>query len=187
LNRRRFLSVLPLPLAACVSARPGGESAILPAHEARPPDVPFVVSESKVVDAMLQLAEVGAADKVYDLGCGDGRIVIAAAQKYGARGVGIDLDPQLIVVARGYSDRARVSDRTLFLVGDIFDTDLRDASVVTLYLSVKVNRRLRPKLLNELKPGSRIVSNTFDMGDDWAPERTVSLGKTRIFLWRVPA
>lgn len=169
-----------------MAPRPGGESAILPPEAARLPDVPYVETEQDLVDAMLRLGEVGSTDVVYDLGCGDGRIVIAAAKQYGARGVGIDLDPHLIAVARGYSDLAKVSDRTLFKVGDLFETDLSPASVITLFLSVDVNKRLRPKLLRELKPGSRVVSNRFDMGGDWTPERTVMLGNRPIFLWRIP-
>ena len=188
MDRRLFLSLLSLPLAACsLGARPGGESVILPADADRPPDVPYVDSEQDIVDAMLRLAEVRADDVVYDLGCGDGRIVNTAAKQYGARGVGIDLDPHLIAVARGYSDLAKVSHKTLFKVGDLFDTDLSPATVVSLFLSVDVNKRLRPKLLRELKPGSRVVSNRFDMGNTWTPERTVMLGSRQIFLWRIPA
>ena len=180
MDRRHFLSLLPLGFAACTLD-------VLPPDAARIPDVPYVDSEQDIVDAMLRLGEVRANDVVYDLGCGDGRIVIAAAKQYGARGVGIDLDPQLIAVARGYAEIARVSDKTLFKVGDLFDTDLSPASVVTLFLSVDVNKRLQPKLLRELKPGSRVVSNRFDMGDIWKPERTIMLGSRPIFLWRIPA
>jgi SAM-dependent methyltransferase len=188
MDRRRFLNLLPAAaFAGCaLSPRPDGESAILPAQADRIPDVPFVVTEDRIVTAMLQLAEVKATDMVYDLGCGDGRIVIAAAKHYGARGVGMDLEPELIAIARGYADRARVADRTSFRVGDLFNTDLSPATVVTLYLSVDINKRLRPKLLRELKPGSRVVSNTFDMGGTWEPERTVEVNNTRIFLWRIP-
>lgn len=187
MDRRRFLAAAPLALAGCTMApRPGGESPILPANAARNPDVPFFVSQDNVVDAMLRLAEVRATDNVYDLGCGDGRIVISAATQYGARGVGMDLDPELIALARSYSDRAKVSERTLFKVGDLFEEDLSPATVVTMYLSVDLNKRLKPKLLRELKPGSRIVSNTFDMGGIWEPERIVPVGHTRVFLWRIP-
>lgn len=187
MDRRRFLHLFPVALAGCtIAPRPDGESPILPAQADRLPDVPFVVTEDRVVNAMLQLAEVKASDVVYDLGCGDGRIVIAAAKQYGARGVGMDLEPELIARARGYADLAKVSDRTVFRVGDLFEADLSPASVVTLYLSVDVNKKLKPKLLRELKPGSRVISNTFDMGGTWAPERVVEVGHTRIFLWRIP-
>lgn len=152
------------------------------------PDVPFVVSAEPVVGAMLDLAAVRAGDVVYDLGCGDGRIVIAAAAR-GARATGIDIDPLPLNFARTNARRAgaEVESRVRFMRGDFFQADLRDATVVTLYLSPEVNQRLRPKLLGELAPGSRIVSHKFDMGDAWKPDRSVRAGDAMIYLWIVPA
>lgn len=150
------------------------------------PEVPFVVSPQEVVDAMLALAKVGKDDVVYDLGCGDGRIVVAAAARYGARGVGIDIDPLPLIQARANARRAGVTERVTFKRGDFFEADLRPATVVTLYLFTEVNRRLLPKLRSELAPGSRIVSHKFDMGEAWTPEQTVRVGDSVIHLWTVP-
>ena len=152
------------------------------------PDVPFVVSAEPVVGAMLDLAGVGAGDVLYDLGCGDGRIVIAAAVR-GARATGIDIDPLPINFARTNARRAGadVQSRVRFVRGDFFQADLRDATVVTLYLSPEVNQRLLPKLLGELAPGARIVSHKFHMGDAWKPDRSVRSGDATIYLWIVPA
>jgi len=134
---------------------------------------------------MLQLAAVRAGDKVYDLGCGDGRIVIAAARDFGATGVGIDLDPALIGLANANARDAGVADRVAFRNGDLFLEDFSDATVVTLYLGQKVNLRLKPKLLRELKPGTRMVSHQFDMGADWPPERQMQIGKSTLYLWTI--
>jgi len=150
------------------------------------PDVPFVVSAEPVVEAMLDLAGVRAGDVLYDLGCGDGRIVIAAAGR-GARATGIDIDPLPLNFARANARRAGVEARVRFVRGDFFQADLRDATVVTLYLSPEVNQRLLPKLLDELAPGSRIVSHKFHMGDAWKPDRSVRSGDATIYLWIVPA
>jgi ribosomal protein L11 methylase PrmA len=136
---------------------------------------------------MLQVAGVGPGDVVYDLGCGEGEIVIAAAGR-GARGVGVDIDPERIVNARRNAARAGVSDLVTFVQQDLFATDVSPATVVTLYLGPELNRRLRPKLLRELRPGTRIVSHDFSLGD-WTPERTVSVPQApghRVLLWRVP-
>jgi ribosomal protein L11 methylase PrmA len=143
---------------------------------------------------MLELAHVSRADTVYDLGCGDGRIVIAAAKTFGARGVGVDLDPVRIQEARENARKAGVTSLVRFEQNDFFQADIRPASVVTLFLLSSVNRRLRPKLLHDLRPGSRIVSNTFTMGD-WKPARQLSIkGQVaagefshELFLWIVPA
>jgi SAM-dependent methyltransferase len=152
------------------------------------PDVPFVVSAEPVVEAMLDLAGVRGGDVLYDLGCGDGRIVIAAAGR-GARATGIDIDPMPLYFARTNARRAgaEVERRVRFARGDFFQADLRDATVVTLYLSPEVNQRLLPKLLDELAPGSRIVSHKFHMGDAWKPDRSVRSGDATIYLWIVPA
>jgi tRNA G37 N-methylase Trm5 len=152
---------------------------------ARGPDVPFVPTPEDVVAGMLRLANVKRDDVVYDLGSGDGRIVIAAAKRYGARGVGIDIDPERVAEASRNARAAKVADRVRFLNQDLFESDLGEATVVTLYLLPRLNLKLRPKLLAELKPGTRVVSHGFDMGD-WQPERTVMVGDTAIHLWRIP-
>jgi cyclopropane fatty-acyl-phospholipid synthase-like methyltransferase len=135
---------------------------------------------------MLKLAGVKADDVVYDLGSGDGRIVILAAQKYGARGVGIELDPRLVETSRQVARDAEIADRVKFVVGDLFEADLSEATVVALYLSYSVNRRLKPKLLRELRPGTRVVSHQFTMGT-WTPEKTIAAeDHTDLFLWTIP-
>lgn len=155
----------------------------------RRPDVMYVPTPNMVVEEMLKVANVGKDDIVYDLGCGDGRIVITAAQKLGARGVGIDIDPQRIQEANQNAQQAGVRDRVQFLQQDLFETDLSQASVVTLYLLPSLNLKLRPKLLRELKPGTRIVSHNFSMGD-WKPDRVVDVwvpGRShKVYLWVVP-
>lgn len=149
-------------------------------------DVPYVPTSPEVVNAMLKLARVSVNDIVYDLGCGDGRIVISAAKEYGASGKGIDINPDRISEAKANAEKANVSDLVKFAVADLFKTDFSPASVVTLYLLPSVNLRLRPLLLKQLKPGTRIVSHAFDMGD-WKPEKTVQVesGAT-IYLWVIP-
>ena len=152
-------------------------------------DVIFVPTDLAIVNAMLTLAEVTRDDVVYDLGCGDGRIVIVAAKEFGATGVGVDLDPARIREARAYASRAGVGDRVTFRVEDLFDTDIRDATVVMLFLSPELNARLRPKLVSQLRPGTRIVSHRYGIGD-WVPERTITVTvletRNNVFLWRVP-
>jgi protein-L-isoaspartate O-methyltransferase len=151
--------------------------------------VPDVRTPTPTVRAMLELAGVAGRDVVYDLGSGDGRIVIAAAGEFGARGVGVEIDPALVAESRATARRLGLTERVRFVEQDLFQTDLREAKVVTLYLSVELNRRLRPKLLAELAPGSRIVSHDFDMGD-WTPDRVVRInddGRDRVlYLWIVP-
>ncbi|HEX7218972.1 MAG TPA: class I SAM-dependent methyltransferase [Burkholderiales bacterium] len=147
-------------------------------------DVPYVPTPHAVVDKMLEVAQVGPNDVVYDLGCGDGRIVIAAAKK-GARGVGIDIDEQRIREARSNAAAAGVADRVQFRQEDLFKTDFREATVVTMYLLTSVNMRLRPRLLAELKPGTRIVSHAFDLGD-WKPLETHKVGSSTVYYWVVP-
>jgi SAM-dependent methyltransferase len=138
------------------------------------PEVPYMPTPEKVVAEMLKVAKVGKNDILYDLGSGDGRIVIAAAKEFGTRGVGVDIDPALVREARENAIKAGVADKVKFLQQDLFETDIREATVVTLYLLPELNRRLRPKLLSDLKPGSRVVSHNHDMGD-WKPLKTVSL------------
>lgn len=150
------------------------------------PDVVYVPTPQHVVDAMLELADVRAADVVYDLGSGDGRIVITAARKYGARGVGIELDPALLKLARENAAAAGVTDRVRFVEQDLFEADLSQATVVTLYLLQSLNERLRPKLVRELKPGARVVSHVFNMGPEWPPQKTTTLDGSHLFLWSIP-
>jgi SAM-dependent methyltransferase len=148
-------------------------------------DVHWVPTPHVVVERMLQLANVGPDDVVYDLGCGDGRLVITAAQKFGARGVGIDIDPARIEESRQNARNAGVDDRVQFRKEDLFEADISEATVVTLYLLGRLNVRLRPKLLKELRPGTRIVSHAFSMGD-WEPQEEISVDGARVFLWTVP-
>jgi len=150
------------------------------------PDIFFVPTLEAIADEMLKLAGVKADDVVYDLGSGDGRIVILAAQKYGARGVGIELNPRLVETSRQIAREAEVADKVQFVVGDLFEADVSEATVVTLYLSYSVNRRLKPKLLRELRPGTRVVSHQFSMGT-WTPEKRIPAeDHTDLFLWTVP-
>jgi ribosomal protein L11 methylase PrmA len=155
----------------------------------RKPDVPFVISVDDVVDAMLKTANVTEKDIVYDLGCGDGRIVIAAAQKYGAHGVGIDINPKRISESRRNARRVGVTQQVRFVTQDFFKSDISPATVVAIYLDPNVNLRLRSKLQRELTPGTRIVSNSFDMGD-WKPEKVVKLvvagSECTIYYWVIP-
>jgi SAM-dependent methyltransferase len=147
---------------------------------------PYVRTPANVVSAMLKLAGVKASDVVYDLGCGDGRIVIAAAKEYGAHGVGIDNDPERIQEARDNARKAGVEALVKFEVNDLFAADIHNATVVTLYLLPDVNLRLRPKLLKDLKPGTRIVSHDFHMGD-WKPDKHQMVdASSHIYLWTVP-
>lgn len=152
---------------------------------AQTPDIHYVPTSDRVVAAMLDMAQVTPADVVYDLGSGDGRIVIQAAKKYGAHGVGIEIDPALVQRANRNARDAGVADKVTFVQGNIFTTDLSKASVVTLYLSTTINMRLQPKLQRELSPGTRIVSHRFGM-PDWKPERTQNLDGAQVFLWKIP-
>jgi len=157
-------------------------------------DVPYVPTTDDAVAAMLKLADIKSNDVVYDLGCGDGRIVIAAAKKFGSRGVGVDIDPARIREAKENAKKAGVENLVRFEENDLFKTDIHDANVVMLFLLNSVNLKLRPKLLAELKPGTRVVSNTFDMGD-WKPDKEVAVEGTDngtslsqyLYLWTVPA
>jgi SAM-dependent methyltransferase len=153
------------------------------AKSSHPPDVIYVPTPQPVVDRMLELARVGPGDVVYDLGCGDGRIVVSAAKR-GARATGIDIDPERVAEARASVQAAGVGDRARIVEGDLFQQDLHDATVVTLYLLPDLNLRLRPKLL-ELRPGTRIVSHAFNMGD-WQPEHVEEVEGKTIYFWTVP-
>jgi len=152
---------------------------------ARTPDVIFVPTPEAVVNAMLEVAKVTKDDIIYDLGCGDGRIPITAAKKYGATGVGIDIDPQRIMEANANAKKEGVTDKVTFLQADLFETDISRATVVTLYLLPSLNVKLMPKLLKELKPGTRIVSHAFDMGD-WKPEKELTVDGRHVYYWTVP-
>ena len=151
----------------------------------RESDVPYVPSPEPVVDRMLALATVDETDVVYDLGSGDGRIVIRAARKHGARGVGIEIDPDLVEKARKNAEEAGVANLVEFRQGDLFAADISEATVVTLYLLPSVNQKLRPILFEQLSPGTPVVSHDFDMGR-WAPDRTVDLEGDTIYLWSIP-
>ena len=152
----------------------------------RQPDVVFVPTPSEVVDAMLKLAKVTSNDVVYDLGSGDGRIPIAAAKTYGAHAVGIDIDPERIREATANARASGVADKVTFRNEDLFTANISPATVVTLYLSPSVNVRLAPKLMKELKPGTRVVSHAFDLGS-WKPQQRVAVNERPIFLWTVAA
>lgn len=187
MHRRQFLTAIAAfgvsGIATAAEHRAFQLAQVTPVE--RTPDVIYVPTPNEVVDKMLEMARVTAKDIVYDLGCGDGRIVIAAAQKYGARGVGIDIDPERIREANENAARARVTDKVRFIQGDLFRADISEATVVTLYLLTELNLKLRPKLLQELKPGTRVVSHAFAMGD-WKPERTATVNGSQVFLWRIP-
>jgi len=150
----------------------------------RPPDVHFAATPQPIADAMLKLARVTASDVVYDLGSGDGRIVILAAQKYGARGVGIEIDPRLVELSRTVAREGEVADRVTFIEGDLFTADISQATVVTLWLTESVNARLTPKLLRELKPGARIVARQYPLSV--TPQRRETVDGEDLFLWTIP-
>lgn len=151
---------------------------------ARTPDIHFTPTRHNVADAMLRLANAGPADVVVDLGSGDGRIPIIAAQKYGARGIGIEIDPRLVKTAQTIAIEAEVGNRVTFVTGDLFEADLSQATVITAYLSTTIMRRLQPKL-RALRPGTRIVSHQFSM-PGWTPDRTLKVDESELLLWIVP-
>jgi predicted O-methyltransferase YrrM len=153
----------------------------------REPDVIYVPTPQAVVDAMLEVAQVKSNDVIYDLGSGDGRIPITAAQKYGARGVGIDINPQRIAEANENAKKAGVTNKVKFLNQDLFESDFKEATVVTLYLLQSLNEKLRPKLWADLKPGTRVVSHAFSMGPEWPPEKTLTVEGKTVYYWTVPA
>jgi hypothetical protein len=165
-------------LAACSFATFFGEGPKL--------DVPYAATRPETVELMLDMAEVGPGDFVIDLGTGDGRILIAAARDHGARGVGVDIDPVMIRRAQAAARHAGVADRVRFEVADLFEMPLGEADVVTMYLLPEVNLRLRPRLLAELRPGARVVSHAFDMGD-WRPEESRRAWGTVVHRWTIPA
>jgi len=176
---RRVLGV-PLLGLALLTAFPAAQTRRLPQ-----PAVRYVPSPQSVVDAMLELAHVTSADIVYDLGSGDGRIPITAAQRYGARGVGIEIEPRLIREANDNAAKARVTDKVVFLNQDLFEADFSSATVVTLFLLPRLNQELMPKLKRTLRPGTRIVSHQFDMGSEWPPEQAQDVSGLTIYLWTI--
>jgi SAM-dependent methyltransferase len=148
-------------------------------------DVPYVPTPQEVVDRMLEMARVGKNDVLYDLGCGDGRIVVTAASKRGARGTGIDLNPVRIAEAQANAKKAGVANRASFRVGNLFETDVSPATVVTLYLLPTVNVKLRPRLWEQLRVGTRVVSHAFDMGPEWPPEKKDEVEGRVIYYWTI--
>ena len=172
---RAAMAAPPLPAATLSQA---------PATKLRDPDVIYVPTPQNVVDAMLKIANVTAKDVVYDLGSGDGRIPITAAEKYGARGVGIDINPERIKEANANLAKSKAGDKVRFLNQDLFETDLSQATVITLYLLPSLNQKLMPKL-KQLKPGTRIVSHSFDMGIAWPPEKTEDVKGRVIYYWTI--
>lgn len=194
MNRKTLFGAILTAIAALVAYAVGGP---IGWSQKQPPqanllagdvhkDVPYVPTSSETVAEMLRMARVASDDLVYDLGSGDGRIVIAAAKDHGARGVGIDIDPVRIREANENATIAGVSDRVTFVQGDLFDADLRDATAVTLYLLPDVNLKLRPKLLAELRPGTPVVSHDFSMGA-WQPDERKEVGGDVLMLWIVPS
>jgi precorrin-6B methylase 2 len=153
---------------------------------ARPPDVVYIPTAPDIVAAMLDLAGVTKGDVLYDLGAGDGRIVITAVREYGAaRGVGVEVSPALVAEANANARQAGVSDRVTFIQGDVLNADVREATVVTLFMSPAINLKLRPRLLAQMAPGSRVVSHAFDMGD-WKPAKQQTLRWRPLYLWLIP-
>ena len=189
--RARHVRVIVMMAALIAAAVPVAAQATAqqaPPQQAGPklrdPDVIYVPTPQEVVDAMLTLANVTAKDVVYDLGSGDGRIPITAAQKYGARGIGIDINPERIKEANENLAKAKVGDKVKFMNADLFETDISQATVVTLYLLPSLNIKLMPKL-KALKPGTRIVSHSFDMGSEWPPEKTQEVNGRTIYYWTI--
>jgi len=177
LHGTRILLALLLVLAAAVPV--GAQESTV--HK----DVPYVPTSPEVVETMLKLGNVGPGDIHYDLGCGDGRIVVMALKKFGAaRGTGYDIDPERIQEANENAKQAGVSDNAKFILGNLFEADFRDANIVTLYLLPDVNLKLRPKLLKDLKVGSRIVSHQFDMGE-WEPDKKINIDWRTVYVWTV--
>jgi SAM-dependent methyltransferase len=185
--RRRAVTVA-LPSLLCGGLLfPASRAAEAQRSEAEPPrpDVVYVPTPQPVVDRMLEIAKVGPKDMVYDLGCGDGRIVVTAARDRGARGVGIDIDPQRIAEARQNAQAAGVTNRVEFLVADLFKSNFSRATVVTLYLLPELNERLRPQLWRQLKVGTRVVSHAFDMGVAWPHEHTEQVEGKTVYSWTI--
>lgn len=180
-TRRSVLAGLATAAATPALAQASGQ-------REQPPrlDVPYVPTPQEVVDRMLDIAKVSGKDFVMDIGCGDGRMLVTAASKFGARGRGVDLNPQRITEANANAQKANVAGKVTFEVKNLFDTSIKDADVLAMYLLPSVNLQLRPRILDEMKPGSRIVSHSFDMGD-WEADLRDQVGYSRIYHWIVPA
>lgn len=201
-HRRALAAAFLVGAASIVGARPAWATSPaqrdvgLPAHERPTEEVPYIQTPERIVRRMLQLADVGERDIVWDLGSGDGRIVIAAARDFRARGVGYEIDRQLVELARRNARRAGVADRAVFIERDLFTLGFSAPSVVTMYLLPEFNLKLRPLLLAQMKPGSRVVSHEWDMGE-WSPDETLTVyneekphgtsREHRVFLWHIPA
>jgi trans-aconitate methyltransferase len=189
MGMRKSLGVFALTVAAVLGLAAAATLAQPLKPLERSLDVPYVPTREPVVDEMLKMAQVGKNDVLYDLGSGDGRIPITAAKRFGTRGVGVDIDPDRVREARENADKAGVSDRVKFFQQDLFETDIKEATVVTLYLLPDVNLKLRPKLLSDLKPGTRVVSHNYDMGD-WKPLKTTTVklpdGEHTVYFWIIP-
>ena len=181
-SRSVLTTALALVLAAAVSATDGSAQ-----QRKKNPTLIYVPSPQNVVDKMLEVAKVTDRDFVIDLGSGDGRIPITAAKRYGARGLGVEIDRKLIAEARANAKAAGVADRVEFRRQDLFKTSVREATVVALYLFIWANVQLRPRLVSELKPGSRIVAHDFDLGDEWKPDIEEPVDTRSVYLWFVPA
>lgn len=184
MDRRKLLAAGGV--AACVPLGLGRAVAAGDPNNRLGLEVDFVPSPEEIVDAMLRLARVRRSDIVYDLGCGDGRIVIAAARRFGARGVGIDIDPDRIRESRDNARRAGVDGRVRFVLGDLFEADFHEATVVALFLKWNYNRRLRPRLWQQLRPGTPVISHEHDFGEDWPPTRSIRVSGKTIYEYRVP-
>jgi len=183
---RKTICVLAACLIIATAFVPTGRTLAQSAQPARSPDVIYVPTPQPVVEAMLKMADVKQNDIVYDLGSGDGRIPITAVQKFGvSKAIGIDIDPQRIKEANENAQKAGITGKVQFLNQDLFTSNFSEATVVTLYLLDSLNEKLRPKLLSELKPGTRIVSHAFRMGD-WQPEKTETIEGRTIYFWTVP-
>jgi hypothetical protein len=186
LHRSLVVSALALVLGLTVAGSTVAQQQLKPLE--KDPEVPYVPTHERVVAEMLKVAKVGKNDVLYDLGSGDGRIPITAARQFGTRGVGVDIDPARVIEAQANAVKAGVADKVKFMQQDLFETDIKEATVVTLYLLPDVNLRLRPKLLAELKPGTRVVSHNYDMGD-WKPLQTITVKvpeEHTIYYWVVP-
>ena len=186
LHRSVLVSTLALALGLVVAGSSLAQQQLKPLD--KEPEVPYVPTHERVVAEMLKVANVGKNDVLYDLGSGDGRIPITAAKRFGTRGIGVDIDPARITEARENAKKAGVADKVTFMQQDLFETNIKEATVVTLYLLPDVNLRLRPKLLADLKPGTRIVSHNYDMGD-WKPLKTITVKvpeEHTIYYWVVP-
>ena len=181
-RRRKFLVSA---VAVAGTSLPFGRAMAQPIPILPRLDVPYVPTPQPVVDKMLELARMGKNDMLFDLGCGDGRIVVTAAKARGARGTGIDLDPARIAEATENAKRAGVADRAKFRVGDLFKTDFSSATVVTLYLLPTINAKLRPQLWKQLRVGTRVVSHAFDMGSEWPAEKTAQVDGRAIYYWTI--